>query len=82
MIFFPGLFSQGLPEACRKQGHDIWEEHSRSRTHKYKGHKWEQNESKMLEDQQEIRVCAVELSRVKVGEEIREAVEGQIKQNL
>jgi hypothetical protein len=33
----------------------------------------------MLEDQQDIRVCAVELSRVKVGEEIREIVESQIR---
>lgn len=79
MIFSPGLFSQGLPEACRKQGNDICKEHSRSRTHKYKGHKWEQNESKMLEDQQEIRVCAVELPRVKVGEDIRDIVEDQIR---
>lgn len=79
IVFSPGLFSQGLPEAGRKQGNSICKEHSRSSTHKYKGHKWEENESKMLEDQQEIRVCAVELSRVKVEEEIREIVEGQIR---
>ena len=41
----------------------------------------EQNESDMLEDQQEIRVHAVELSRAK-EEEVREIVKGQIRQNL